>query len=390
MSKLADFFKHVIYERWYKINLVGLLCFVRYLVRNKIKTTTIAKEKRILGINDFKVTDVAIGSMLEFQVRLLCEAYINKVDKIDIALVYDPAKPVEHWKYTSWINKDNFHHHLAELFPLLNLSPKLGSVFIFNSKDEFELFLSNNRGRYFVYPSIFKYANNLFARGNFGFLRDFYERERFLPQLELPKTINLWAKAFIKKNADNKYVIAVNLRTNKFFGTHRNADMDAWKKFFQYCLKKHSDIAFVILGRRSDISEELRGLSNIIFAPEYNVNIQHTLAFIKNSLFYMATSSGPASFAILSKDIPYIIVSFHAPDKHFNYNWFKPGYHFPWQDKELQKLIWEHETVETLIREFEDTLSKVDKKKWRKNLELENVDESILKWPYLANEFKVK
>jgi len=364
---------------------------MKYLLGNKLKTNKLAREKRILGINDFKVTDVAIGNMLEFQYRLLCEAYIHKLDKIDIVLVYDPERPVGHWKYTSWINRDNFHYHLAELFPLLNINQKLGSVFIFNSRSNFELFLNQNHKRYIACPSTFKYANDLgFARGNFGFLRDFYEREKFLPQPELPKMASLWARAFIKKNAGGKYIVAVNLRTNRFFGAHRNADMNAWQKFFQYCLKKHSDIVFVILGRKSDMSEELKELSNVIFTPEYNVNMQHTLAFIKHSLFYMATSSGPASFAILSKDIPYIIVSFHAPDAHFNYNWFKPGFIFPWQNEELQRLVWGQATIEILIKEFENLFNKVDKSRWRKNLDLENVDESVLEWPYLIDKSKSK
>jgi len=379
-----DFLKHVVYQRWYKIRFIGFFHFVQYLVKNKIKVATAVKEKRILGINDFKVTDVAIGNMLEFQVRLLCEAYINKVDKIDIALVYDPVNPVGHWKYTSWMNKDNFHYHLAELFPLLNLSPKLGSVFIFNSKDDLELFLDQNRSRYFTCPSIFKYANNLgFARDNYRFLRSFYDKEKFLPQLELPKIVNLWTKAFVKKNLKGKYMIAVNLRTNPFFAQQRNAIMASWKDFFEYCLKKHDNVVFVILGRKSDVIEAFKELPNVIFTPEHNINIQHTLSFIKHSLFYMATSSGPASFAILSEDIAYLIVSFHAPDISFNYNWWKPGTHLPWQNKELQKLIWEQETPQILIKEFEDLFNIVAKEKWRKELDLENIDESILEWPYL-------
>lgn len=389
MSNVVDFLKHVVFERWYKINLIGSFRYAKYLLRNKITTNNLLGEKRILGINDFQVTDVAIGNMLEFQIRLLCEAYINKVDKIDIALVYNPEKPVSHWKYTSWINKDNFHQHLAELFPLLNINPKLGSVFIFNSKDELDFFLKTNNKRYIVCPSMFKYANNLsYARDNYRFLVNFYKKERFLPQLELPRAANLWAKAFMKRAAKGKYVVTVNLRTNKFFATHRNALMEAWLDLFKYCEKKHEDVVFIILGRKSDKTEMFNSLSNVIFAPEYNINAQHTLSFIKNSLFYMASSSGPASFAILTSNISYAIVSFSAPDMHFNYDWFKPGVVLPWQDKKIHRFIWEKETSEILIREFESLFKSVDKGKWQKDLELESIDESILEWPYLIKNDK--
>lgn len=389
MLKIIEFLKHVVYERWYKINFLGSIHFVKFLSKNKIRMKNPTKDKRILGINDFKVTDVAIGNMLEFQIRLLCEAYVNKVDKIDIALVYNPENPVGHWKYTSWINKDNFHYHLAELFPLLNINSKLGSVFVFNSKDDFESFLNKNNELYITCPSIFKYANNLsYARDNYRFMVDFYNKNKFLPQIELPKTANMWAKAFIKKYIGREYVIAVNLRTNPFFAQQRNAIVDVWKDFFEYCLKKHKDVTFLILGRKSDMVEAFKELPNVIFTPEHNINMQHTLSFIKHSLFYMATSSGPASFAILSKDIPYIIVSFHAPDINFNYDWFKPGVRLPWQNVGLQKLVWEQETSEILVREFEDLFSKVDKDKWQNDLGLEDEDESILEWPYLIKNQK--
>ena len=203
-----------------------------------------------------------------------------------------------------------------------------------------------------------------------------------MPNLEIPNFISLWTKAFIKKYAKDKYLIAVNLRLNPFFDADRNASLSVWRKLFVYCLEKHPEVMFVVLGRKNEIAEELR-LPNVIFAQDHDINIQHTLSFIKHSLFYMAISSGPATFALLSEDIPYTIVSFRAPDISYNYNWFKPGSILPWQNKEVQKLVWERESPELLIREFNDLMYKTDKKKWIKKLDLENVDESILEWPYL-------
>jgi len=384
-DSIVDWLKYVVYQRWYKTKFLGFFHLLSYSIKSRSKILATAKEKRLLGVDDLKVTNVSIGGMLEFQIRLLAEAHLRKIDKIDIALIYDPESPSNHWKYTSWTNKDNFHYHLAEIFPLLNVSPKLGSVFIFNSKNSFELFLHQNRSQYVTCPSIFNYANNLsFARGNYGLLRDFYIKEKFLPELELPEAITLWVKAFMKKYAKDKYVIAVNLRSNPFFAQFRNAVIDTWKSFFEYCLKKHDNVFFVVIGRKNEIVEEFRKLSNIIFEADYNVNVQHTLGFIKHSLFYMGIASGPASFAVFSKNISYVIVSFHAPDINYNYNWLKPGSFFPWQNKRLQKLIWERETPELLIKEFEDLFNKVDKEKWADNLRLNNIDESILEWPYLV------
>ena len=141
---------------------------------------------------------------------------------------------------------------------------------------------------------------------------------------------------------------------------------------------------FVILGRKSEITEELR-LSNVIFSQDFNIDMQHTLSFIELSLFYMANSSGPSTFALLSKNIPYTIVNFRAPDMNYSYSWFNPGTFLPWQNKELQRLIWKKDTSEVLIKEFDNLFGKVDKEKWKKELDLNKVDESILDWPHLVN-----
>ena len=380
-DSIINWLKYVAYQRWYKTKFLGVLNFVRYMA---IKRPNISNnEKKILAIADFRAVGFALGFYIHFQMILLCEAYLNRINKIDFAFVYNPEKPVSHWKDASLVNSNNFHLHFAELIPLLNINPKLGSVFVFNSHNDFESFLKINSKNYILRPSLFNYVNkNKITRDNFSLFRNFYLRHKFLPKLEISNFVSLWTKAFIKKYAKGKYVIAVNLRSNPFFDNKRNAIISAWEQFFAYCFKKHPDVIFVILGRKNEITEELK-LPNVIFAQDHNINIQHTLSFIKHSLFYMATSSGPASFAILSDYIPYIITSFRAPDISYNYNWFKPGSFLPWQNKELQKLVWEKESPQILIKEFENLFGKVDKEKWGKELDLDNIDESILNWPYL-------
>ena len=63
-------------------------------------------------------------------------------------------------------------------------------------------------------------------------------------------------------------------------------------------------------------------------------------------------------------------------------NWLKEGGHYPWQRLDVQKLIWEKETAEILINNFEDVFSKIDKEAWKKRTDIESVGESSLVWPY--------
>ncbi len=68
-----------------------------------------------------------------------------------------------------------------------------------------------------------------------------------------------------------------------------------------------------------------------------------------------------------------------------NYSWLKPGKNFPWRNPEFHRLIWDGEKYD-LIKEFEQMFNILDKEKWRKDLNLNNIDETVLEWPYIKKE----
>ena len=82
----VDWLKYVVYQRWYKTKLLGAVNFIKYLT---VKRLDINNEKKILAIVDFSATGTALGFFIILQIRLLCEAYLNKINKIDFALVYN-------------------------------------------------------------------------------------------------------------------------------------------------------------------------------------------------------------------------------------------------------------------------------------------------------------
>jgi hypothetical protein len=99
----------------------------------------------------------------------------------------------------------------------------------------------------------------------------------------------------------------------------------------------------------------------------------------------MATIFGPASLPLLTDYVPFVMTKYANPEPLYDFTWLKTGGHFPWQNTELQHLIWEtqeKESAEVLIREFEDIFGKVDKEAWRKGLDLENISEKSLDWPF--------
>lgn len=382
LDRVKQYYFDTIYWDWYRTKFMGSMNFIKYI----FNVSPSKKKEKILGIWNFQATNFGIGGLIEFNLQLLCEAHRRVINEIDIALLYNPLTPVKKSKYSSWITKDNIHYHLMEQFPLLNVNPKLSSIFIFNSKEEFDSFLNKNIDKYYLVPSLFTYVNELSGRlGIYRFFKDFYLKYGFLPKLKIPESTDLWSKALINKYANGRFVVAVSLRSNPFHSLSRNADINVWKSLFEYCLRKKYNIVFLILGRKSEMTDELR-LPNVLLSKDYNTDVQQNLALIQNSLFYMATSSGLISFAFLSNDIPYIITNFlrDFKDGFVNYKWLNPKTNILWQNKEFQKLSFEKETPEFLIKEFENLFSKVDKIKWLKSLTLNTDVDSLLNWPYLV------
>jgi hypothetical protein len=340
-------------------------------------------EKRILGIWDLESSSLAIGDLIDFLIPLLCQADFKNAKKIDIVFVYNPEKPMATPKFSSFINASNLHYHLAEIIPILNTVPKLGSVFFFDSHAHFECFLAENSARYYMKPSFAEYLNGVSAKTRgWALIRNFYLKKKFVPKLKFKPTTIKWAGAFIKKNVGTKLMVTVNLRFNSQYTLDRDSNLEAWSELFEYSKEKNPDVMFVVLGRKGQFGDRFNNFSNVIFSKDYNTNIEQDLALIQQALFHMGTTSGPTSLAFLSEDIPYVITSFRVSDR-INNLWLKPESGFPWHNKELQRLLWDKESGNLLIKEFENLLGKVDKTEWRRRLNLEEINCSILEWPYI-------
>jgi len=366
--------------------------YIKYYIKNKISTVLsvfsyfLSKkelpEKRILGIWDIEKSNLALGVLMEFLTRLLCQAELENIKKIDIAFVYDSEKPVTDPKFSSYINASNLHYHLAEIIPILNTAPKLGSVLFFDSHSNFEYFLAENSARYHTEPHFSEYVKGVTAiERNFTIIRDFYLKRKFVPQLEFKQTTIKWAKAFIKKYAGDKLIISINLRFNSQFTPDRNSDLEVWSKLFKHSNDKYPDIMFVILGRKGEFGDKFRNFPNVVFSKDFDTNVEQDLALIHCALFHMGATSGLATLAYY-ENIPCILTNFRARDTITNLL-FKPESIFPWHNQELKRLICDKESGGLLIKEFENLLEKVDKAEWRRRLNLEEIDSNILEWPYI-------
>lgn len=382
-GNIGRFLDYIIYRRLFQKKLLALFPALRYLFFGKSPVG-----KRILGIWNFNATPPSIGVFIEFQMRLMCMAYEHKAGKIDIAFIYDPAKVVVDEKKYSWANPSNFHYHFQEMYPLVNINPKLGSVFIFNSHQQFESFVLQNSGRYILHPTFFDYKNGSESRPNISYVRDFYLKHNFLPKFEFKKSTLNWARAFVKKYIDDKLMVIANIRFNFAYSPQRNSDLGAWESLFRHCSSKYPDVVFVVPGRDNEtreIRQRIGELPNVIFSKDFHTNIEQDLALIELSVLYMATIFGPASLPLLTDHIPYVLTKYANPEPLYDFMWLKIGGHFPWQNIDIQHLIWdaqEKETAEVLIREFEHVFGRIDKERWKERVDLKDVTEKFLDWPF--------
>ena len=327
----------------------------RFLLRGRKQL-----ERRILLIWDSRAQPYSVGDLLVLHEVGLVLRLIYQVNKIDVCMVYDPQQPgtgPRHDEITSY----NFHNHLTSLFPVVYLNPHLGSFMVFDSHDQLEKYISENIKIYYPWPSEFKYRQLTYLYYEaFHLFLSFYEKNGYLPSLSCrPVTLD-WAYSFLEDKVSPAIPIVVHLRMNAKLDLNRNARVDAWLEFFHYCEHKYP-AKFVVVGTARETDNRLRQCSNVIIAKDYQTNVEQDLALIQASAIFMGNASGPSTIAIFSQR-PYIIVGMALKGQPGIVDG-TPGNGFVFAN-ENQRLIWERETTQILIWEFEDIFNRIDRSEW--------------------------
>jgi hypothetical protein len=343
------------------------------LVRNSLVS---GKENdRILLIYDTTHQPFSIGDFLVIQEASLALTRKFSAKYADIAVVYDARRPAKADKvFEGVVSTDNVLLHLASMMPVLNLNPKIGSLFVFNSKTALENYLAKNIDEYLnIWPSCFDYGSgkylNLYAFNTV--LYDFFKKYADIPSLSSSAPLKSWALSFIHKNIYPKVPITINIRNNPMWDSRRNSRILEWVKFFRYAEKSYPDVIFIVICAKKEISEEFRGLSNVIFAKDFSTELDQELALIEVSAAHLGTNSGPAAMAYFNKN-PYFIFSLPIDGIHHEHFEKKDmlvhvrGDIFKfWFASDLQKFSSQPENIESLVSVFEEIYLSIDLKGWQ-------------------------
>ena len=311
-----------------------------------------AGARRLLLIYDFATQPLSIGDILVFQEAALVLRERHGLGQVDVACVFDPARPVVPDPAFAHIEAENFLFHLAGILPAAQVNPHLGSVFLFDSHRRLEAYIADNAGQYYIWPSLEQYAKGeyLFYHCFDELFAEHHVRHGSLPALRSRPAALAWARRFIREHADTAVPVTIQLRRNPA-NPDRNSDYDAWIAFLRECAGRFPAWFFVVCGR-TELDTRLRELPNTTVVKEHCTTLEEDLALLEAGALHMGVASGPATMVHFSRK-PYCMFKWNLRDDALK-GIVKEGnrYRFPFSTP-LQSWLFEDETPELLRAEFQ-------------------------------------
>lgn len=338
------------------------------------------KRKRILGIWDFKALPWSLGDPLLFVESLSLLKLEYDAEEIDICVIYDGENPGGNRSKgdaNTNINTKNAQEYMLDFLPLFSTSPYLGSVFQFNSRNEFYSFLKLNSGRYHIFPSLPKHLGetyNFKGGERLVDVNEFHKKHGYIPHLKIGERESSWAKWFYLNNLPKNTVpVALSLKRT-VHSEVRNADPYVWLPFIDKCKQLYPEVIFIFIGLRDEAFDGLRERSNVFIAKEYGTTIMEDLALIRASIMYIGTASGVNVISMYS-DLPYFI--FQLPNTTIYGIEFGDSFKFANKNQKIfdAKIP---VTPELLLNEFKSVYNNLEKNEWVKETSIGAKDKHFL------------
>ena len=261
--------------------------------------------KKLLFIYDLTNQPFSVGDFLVANAASIAICEKNLLNEIDLLIFFD-SNSLNNSTEFKYINSDNVYFNIASILPIAQVNQKLSSILIFNNKPQLNMYITDNKERYFIYPNLLTYAlgNYLYWDAMNKIFPEYYLFNKHAPLFKCREHLIVWTKIFFKKNIGENIAVTINLRNNKVHGQNRNSNIKEWNKFFEYCNNKFN-VKFIIICSVTEIDNSWLKLNNVVVAKEHHTNIEHDLTLINFSSFHMGSPSGPFSMAWFGSK-PYI------------------------------------------------------------------------------------
>jgi hypothetical protein len=328
-------------------------------------------ERRVLIVYDTATQPFSIGDLLIFQEASLLLCARHGLETVDLAIVFDPEKPAASDPvFTAHVTTDNVFYHLASVLPIAQTNPRLGSVFVFDSRHHLERYVNDNADRYLTWPSGWQMAGREYLSPVVfnDLLRRHFAEHRSIPHLTCRPFLRQWAEQFYAEHAGARVPVTVNLRNNRGWHLSRNSKIDVWIEFFSQCADRYPAV-FVVICARSEIDDRLRACPNVIVAKDHDTGVEQDMALIHTSAMHMGGSSGPATMAWFN-DKPYLMVNtvFKRGEFFLNADMIEQvddDIQRVWFASPFQRVSKSVESIELLLREFALLWTAVDVAHWQ-------------------------
>jgi hypothetical protein len=342
-------------------------------------------EKRVLVLYDLSIQPFSVGDILIMQEAALILREQLGTQLIDFALLYNPNSPSNNDAAFKDIVSETAINNLISLLPVAQVNPYIGSIFTFNHRQQLEKFISDNLTIYDVWPSGWTFGvrrEYLYYRIFDEIIYPFYKKNHKIPTLSAREPLKKWASIFFKRYCSDSLPITVNLRNNPNFQTSRNLTIEHWVEFFNKCGNTYN-VKFIIICARSEIDERLRNCQNVLFAKDFDTNIEQDLALIQCSAIHLGVPSGPATVAFFSEK-PYLIFKGELHKQFFKHHdmvTLSPdGTQKFCFASDSQLFISGVESSSKMLAEFHKIYSSFEVNAWLSNNEINKANIEIASW----------
>jgi len=333
----------------------------------------ITVDNTTIGIYDFNAAPYALGDVATWIENVAITAEESQSISTEIFIITGPDQ-----KYSaqSFINRENYHHHFGDLFPVFLFTPNLSKIHIYDGSHRlfgmvqlFQLLKQRKNGNDIVHtwPSVNDTIRKKWVYSSHSRINSFYNKNRYIPRLSISPEFSGMYEYPITQIINDKTIISVNIRQRKNYPDYRNtsgdtahllrdASIQEWYDFFAYNEINNPDCLFLILGGYSEWDNKLFRFNNVIIPRTKGMNLYDEIALLLNSDMFCGSSSGFAQIATFST-VPYIITNMQpraVNDALIPFG--SPRYPFALDN---QYLFWEREKTDQLINQFERVLKSI-------------------------------
>lgn len=293
---------------------------------------------KLTGVWDFNKQSGKIGDFCVFLVNLGLVAQDNGIKYCEVVIVDDPNDP--NYNTGQFYKPKEFKNQIisaCELAPWIR-----DSVSIFDSKDDFERFIKDERPWTLIYPdpiSDLAYGFNIYPHLS--------TRKEIRRLKSKPEDLE-WAERFFKKFS-SKPPIVLNARYNPYRRQERNVQKETWQNFLEF-INAQTVFLPVFIGTEEEATFfDRKSLDNIIFSKDHETNLLQDAALMQRAEFSMMECGGIGEIGMLmdTKMILYSLNAYPHPS-----NILQHGHKFPFYKPE-QLRLWYKPTLADLIRDFE-------------------------------------